>query len=64
MLPSMSSDRILAYRVFKGEIEKIEGIARSQERQLSGVELLVIDYLKNRMESMVKKGNSYDDASG
>lgn len=63
MLPAMSSDRILAYRVFKGEIEKIEGIACSQERQLSSLELLVIDYLKSRMESMMKRGHGYDDAS-
>jgi len=63
MLPSMSSDRILAYRIFKGEIEKIEGMATNEERQLSSLELLVIDYLKSRMESMVERGHGYDNAS-
>jgi len=64
MLPAMSGDRMTAYRVFKGEIEKIEFIAEAEGRDLTGVEILVIGYMKKRMDNLLEKGhNGYDNAS-
>jgi len=64
MLPDMSSDRISAYRVFKGEIEKLEFLKKlpvdnTKPDHLSGEEAIVIGYLKKRMKELEKKGHDY-----
>jgi hypothetical protein len=53
MLPNMTSDRILAVRVFKGELEKL-----SLKKEQSGVDILIADYLKMRIRDMEKKGHA------
>ena len=55
----MSSDRVNAYRVFKGEVEKIQFV---KGNDLTGIDILVIDYLKSRMRELEAKG--HDDAFG
>lgn len=52
MIPNMSSDRILAYRIFQGELEKL-----SLKKHHSGIDILIIDYLKMRIRDMEKKGH-------
>ena len=52
MIPNMSSDRILAYRIFQGELEKL-----SLKKQHSGVEILVMEYMRKRMSDMERKGH-------
>lgn len=59
MLPDMSGDRLIAYRVFKGEVDKLKFVKGDN---LSGIERLVIDYMTGRMEEM--KGKAHDDAYG
>lgn len=59
MIPNMSSDRVNAYRVFKGEVEKIQFV---KGNDLTGIDILVIDYLKSRMRELEAKG--HDDAFG
>ena len=59
MLPNMSGDRLLAYRVFKGEVDKLKFVKGAD---LSGIERLVIDYMIGRMRQMEEKG--HDDAFG
>lgn len=66
MIPDMSSDRILTYRVFKGEIEKIMFMKKSppdntNPDHISGIEALVVNYMQKRMEEMVRKGHYWDD---
>lgn len=56
MIPNMSSDRVNAYRVFKGEIEKLLFVKGDK---LTGIEILVIDYMKQRMNEMKEKGHDY-----
>lgn len=56
MIPDMSSDRVNAYRVFKGEIEKLLFVKGDK---LTGIEILVIDYMKQRMNEMKEKGHDY-----
>lgn len=69
MLPSMSSDRILAYRIFKGEIEKLEVLKKrpvdnTKPDHLSSEESTVIEYMRKRMKEMEEKGHGYVNASG
>jgi len=59
MIPDMSADRVNAYRVFQGEIQKLLFVKGDN---LSGIEILVIDYMKQRMNEMKEKGHDY--ASG
>jgi hypothetical protein len=59
MIPNMSSDRVNAYRVFKGELDKLEFIKGDD---LTGIDILVMDYLKSRMRELEAKG--HDDAFG
>jgi len=54
MIPNMSSDRVNAYRVFQGEIQKLLFVKGDN---LNGVERLVIDYMKQRMNEMKEKGH-------
>ena len=54
MIPDMSSDRVNAYRVFKGEIKKLLFVKGDK---LAGIEILVIDYMKQRMNEMKEKGH-------
>jgi len=51
MLPEMTSDRLLAYRVFQGELEKL-----SLKKEPSGIDILIMDYLRRRMKEMEEKG--------
>ena len=62
----MSGDRAIAYRVFKGEIEKIMFMKKSppdntNPEHISGIEALVVNYMRQRMEEMEKKGHFWDD---
>jgi len=66
MIPDMSSDRVNAYRVFQGEIEKLRFMKKfppdnSNPDHLTGIEALVINYLEQRCAEMVKKGYGWDD---
>lgn len=66
MIPTMSGDRAIAYRVFKGEIEKIMFMKKSppdntNPEHISGIEALVVNYMRQRMEEMEKKGHFWDD---
>jgi len=63
MIPIMSGDRMNTYRVFKGEIEKVEFIAQAEGRDISGVEALVLMYMRKRMNELETKGHGYDNAS-
>jgi len=63
MMPDMTSDRITAYRVFKGEIEKIMFMKKSppdntNPNHISGIEALVIEYMRKRMADMIRKGHN------
>lgn len=51
MLPEMTSDRLLAYRVFQGELEKL-----SLKKEPSGIDILIMGYLRSRMNEMERKG--------
>lgn len=53
MLADMTSDRILAVRVFKGELEKL-----SLKEHHSGIDIVIIDYLKMRIRDMERKGHT------
>ena len=68
MIPSMSSDRVQAYRVFQGEIEKLKQkklpVDNTKDDHLSCTEYFVMEYLKKRCAEMERKGHYYDDASG
>jgi len=69
MLPIMTSDRLMAYRVFQGEIEKLRTMKKSppdntNSDHLSGTEALVLQYLEERCKEMIEKGHFwYDNAS-
>lgn len=60
MIPAMTSDRILAYRIFQGELEKLSlkklPVDNTNPEHLSAIEALVVDYLKARMADMERKG--------
>lgn len=60
MIPEMTSDRALAYRVFQGELEKLSlkklPPDNTNPEHLSGIEVLVMGYLKARMADMERKG--------
>ena len=60
MIPEMTSDRVLAYRVFQGELEKLSlkklPVDNTNPEHLSGIEALVVGYLKARMADMERKG--------
>lgn len=60
MIPEMTSDRVLAYRVFQGELEKLSlkklPPDNTNPEHLSGIEVLVMGYLKARMADMERKG--------
>lgn len=63
MMPDMTSDRIMAYRVFKGEIEKIMFMKKSppdntNPDHISGTEAIVMEYMRERMADMVRKGHN------
>ena len=68
MIPSMSSDRVQAYRVVQGEIEKLNQkklpIDNTKDDHFSCTEYFVMLYLKKRCDEMERKGHYYDDASG
>ena len=53
MIPDMTSDRILAYRIFQGELEKL-----SLKKQHSGIDILIMEYLRKRMADMERKGHT------
>ena len=53
MIPDMTSDRILAYRIFQGELEKL-----SLKKQHSGIDILIMEYLRKRMADMKRKGHT------
>jgi len=61
MIPDMTSDRILAYRVFQGELEKLSlkklPPDNTNPEHLSGIEVLVMDYMRKRMAEMEQKGH-------
>ena len=59
MLPCMSSDRLIAYRTFKGEVEKLKFV---KDGQLTDEEKTVINYMERRMSDLEEKG--HDDAFG
>ena len=66
MLPQMSSDRILAYRVFQGEVQKLEDMKKrppdnTNKDHLSGIEVIVMEYLRLRMKEMEEKGHGWKD---
>jgi len=67
MIPSMSSDRVQAYRVFQGEIEKLNQkklpIDNTKDDHFSCDEYFVMLYLKKRCDELERKGHHYDDAS-
>ena len=60
MIPEMTSDRVLAYRVFQGELEKLSlkklPPDNTNPEHLSGIEVLVMGYLKARIADMERKG--------
>lgn len=60
MLPVMTSDRLLAYRVFQGELEKLSlkklPVDNTNPEHLSGIDILIMDYLRRRMKEMEEKG--------
>lgn len=56
MIPNMSADRVNAYRVFQGEIQKLLFVKGDN---LTGIEILVIDYMKQRMNEMKEKKHDY-----
>ena len=60
MIPEMTSDRILAYRVFQGELEKLSlkklPVDNTNPEHLSGIEALVMEYMRKRMADMELKG--------
>jgi len=62
MMPDMTSDRILAYRVFQGELEKLSlkklPVDNTKSDHLSGTEVFVMEYLKKRIIDMAKKGHN------
>ena len=61
MIPDMTSDRILAYRVFQGELEKLSlkklPVDNTKPDHLSATEYFVMEYLKKRIADMEKKGH-------
>ena len=69
MLPDMSGDRLMAYRVFQGEIEKLRTMKKfppdnTKADHLSGTEALVLEYFEKRCKEMIEKGHFwYDNAS-
>ena len=60
MIPVMSGDRMSSYRVFQGEIDRLETLRGGQEN-FSGIDILVVDYLKARMREMEEKGHGWKD---
>ena len=66
MIPSMSGDRMSAYRVFKGEINRILAMKKfppdnTKEDHLSGTEVIVMEYLRLRMKEMEEKKHGWKD---
>ena len=59
MMPSMSSDRLMAYRVFTGELHKLEALNNGEYTE---AEMIVRDYLKERIDELVYKGHDFMDA--
>lgn len=58
MIPVMSGDRMNTYRVFQGEIDRIKALKGDN---LTGIDILVMDYLKSRMREMEEKGHGWKD---
>lgn len=62
MIPDMTSDRILAYRVFQGELEKLSlkklPVDNTKPDHLSGTDALVMEYLRKRIIDMAEKGHN------
>ncbi|MAL87226.1 MAG: hypothetical protein CMI23_12830 [Opitutae bacterium] len=60
MIPAMTSDRILAYRVFTGELEKLSlkklPPDNTKPDHLSGSEAIVAEYLRMRIRQWEEKG--------
>ena len=69
MMPNMSSDRVNAYRVFQGEIQRIKMLKKmpvdnTKDDHMSPTEAMVIMYLSKRCDEMIEKGHKigYDNA--
>lgn len=60
MIPVMSGDRMSSYRVFQGEIDRLESL-RGGRKNFSGIDILVVDYLQARMREMEEKGHGWKD---
>jgi len=60
MIPVMSGDRMNTYRVFQGEIDRMISLRGSKEN-LSGTDIIIIEYLKSRMREMEEKGHGWKD---
>lgn len=57
MLSNMSSDRILAVRVFEGELERMKMI---EDGKYSSEQKIVRRYLQERINHMTRKGHVKD----
>lgn len=60
MIPVMSGDRMNTYRVFQGEIDRMVALRGGREN-FSGIDILVIEYMKARMREMEEKGHGWKD---
>ena len=57
MLSNMSSDRILAVRVFEGELERMK---MKEDGKYSSEQKIVRRYLQERINQMTRKGHVKD----
>ena len=60
MIPVMSGDRMNTYRVFQGEIDRMVALRGGREN-FTGVDILVVEYMKARMREMEEKGHGWKD---
>ena len=60
MIPVMSGDRMNTYRVFQGEIDRMEAVRGGREN-FSGIDILVIGYMQARMREMEEKAHGWKD---
>lgn len=62
MIPVMSGDRMNTYRVFQGEIDRMYALRGGDKcPPLTGIDILIMDYLKSRMREMEEKGHGWKD---
>lgn len=60
MIPVMSGDRMSAYRIFQGEIDRMIALRGGREN-FSDTDIVVINYIEARMKEMEEKGHGWKD---